>query len=166
MEGMTLLLYWRLKSQVDRAEWWNLFFALFIPLSHPSLYILIHFWLTSKCLRWRLRPILLLYSPMPFMQVLLRKGSNKDTQFIHAPTGCYDNELFTIIWGPTIAALSFVFDKSHDQSIVQKAIMGFRWEKFGKCEEVLHLWDRSTSAISLIDHFETRPWFNIVYLTD
>ena len=104
--------------------------------------------------------------PCLFMQVLLRKGSNKDTQFIHAPTGCYDNELFTIIWGPTIAALSFVFDKSHDQSIVQKAIMGFRWEKFGKCEEVLHLWDRSTSAISLIDHFETRPWFNIVYLTD
>lgn len=46
--------------------------------------------------------------------------------FIHAPTGYYDDEIFSLIWGPTIAALSFVFDKSQEQAIVQKAITGFR----------------------------------------
>ncbi|KAF6039545.1 GBF1 [Bugula neritina] len=59
-------------------------------------------------------------------KVLLGKAAAPQSSFIHAPTGCYDNELFTIIWGPTIAALSFVFDKSQDSVIVQKAITGFR----------------------------------------
>ena len=68
----------------------------------------------------------MLCQELAVLQVLLAKSVKEKTSFIHAPTGCYDNELFTIIWGPTIAALSFVFDKSQDPSIVQKAISGFR----------------------------------------
>ena len=65
---------------------------------------------------------------MFLIQVLLRRGITKDGVFLHAPTGAYDSELFTLIWGPTVAALSFVFDKSTDESIIQKAVSGFRYE--------------------------------------
>lgn len=60
--------------------------------------------------------------------MLLGKAAGSESSFIHAPTGCYDNELFSIIWGPTVAALSFVFDKSSEQAIVQKSITGFRYD--------------------------------------
>lgn len=52
-------------------------------------------------------------------------GSN-DGRFVHAPSGLYDHDLFTLVWGPTVAAVSFVFDKSQDEVIVGKAIGGFR----------------------------------------
>jgi hypothetical protein len=60
------------------------------------------------------------------LQVLLRRGATKEGVFLHAPTGAFDSELFTLIWGPTVAALSFVFDKSTEESIIQKAVSGFR----------------------------------------
>nr|KAG5707576.1 hypothetical protein BaRGS_001124 [Batillaria attramentaria] len=59
-------------------------------------------------------------------KILLRRGATKEGVFLHAPTGAFDSELFTLIWGPTVAALSFVFDKSTDESIIQKAVSGFR----------------------------------------
>ncbi|KAK0051833.1 Golgi-specific brefeldin A-resistance guanine nucleotide exchange factor 1 [Biomphalaria pfeifferi] len=59
-------------------------------------------------------------------KLLLHRGSSKESVFLHAPTGAFDHELFTLIWGPTVAALSFVFDKSSDEAIVQKDISGFR----------------------------------------
>jgi brefeldin A-resistance guanine nucleotide exchange factor 1 len=59
-------------------------------------------------------------------KVLLRRGASKDGVFIHAPNGLFDHDLFSLIWGPTVAALSFVFDKSNDATIYQKAISGFR----------------------------------------
>ena len=61
-------------------------------------------------------------------QVLLRRGQTKDSEYMHVPTGCYDRDLFAIVWGPTVAALSFVFDRSNDDAIIQKAINGFRSE--------------------------------------
>ncbi|XP_022240117.1 Golgi-specific brefeldin A-resistance guanine nucleotide exchange factor 1-like isoform X2 [Limulus polyphemus] len=59
-------------------------------------------------------------------KVLLKRGNGKDGSFIHSPNGLFDHDLFSIIWGPTVAALSFVFDKSTDLAIIQKAISGFR----------------------------------------
>ncbi|GLH14697.1 Golgi-specific brefeldin A-resistance guanine nucleotide exchange factor 1 [Gryllus bimaculatus] len=59
-------------------------------------------------------------------KVLLRRGAGRDGSFVHAPNGLYDHDLFSLIWGPTVAALSFVFDKSNDATIYQKAISGFR----------------------------------------
>uniref|UniRef100_A0A671UH38 Golgi-specific brefeldin A-resistance guanine nucleotide exchange factor 1 n=1 Tax=Sparus aurata TaxID=8175 RepID=A0A671UH38_SPAAU len=58
--------------------------------------------------------------------VLLHRGATPEGFFLHLPPGSYDNELFTMTWGPTIAALSYVFDKSLDDNIIQKAITGFR----------------------------------------
>ena len=59
-------------------------------------------------------------------KVLLHRGSSKEGVFLHSPTGAFDHELFTLIWGQTVAALSFVFDKSVEESIIQKAVSGFR----------------------------------------
>lgn len=59
-------------------------------------------------------------------KVLLRRGEGKDGVYVHAPNGLFDHDLFSLIWGPTVAALSFVFDKSNDPAIYQKAISGFR----------------------------------------
>ncbi|XP_072347507.1 Golgi-specific brefeldin A-resistance guanine nucleotide exchange factor 1 isoform X4 [Scyliorhinus torazame] len=58
--------------------------------------------------------------------VLLNRGSLSEGIFLHVPPGSYDHDLFTMTWGPTIAALSYVFDKSLDETIIQKAISGFR----------------------------------------
>ncbi|XP_076831313.1 Golgi-specific brefeldin A-resistance guanine nucleotide exchange factor 1 isoform X2 [Brachyhypopomus gauderio] len=58
--------------------------------------------------------------------VLLHRGATSEGNFLHVPPGSYDHDLFTMTWGPTIAALSYVFDKSLEDTIVQKAIAGFR----------------------------------------
>ncbi|XP_033956414.1 Golgi-specific brefeldin A-resistance guanine nucleotide exchange factor 1 isoform X2 [Pseudochaenichthys georgianus] len=58
--------------------------------------------------------------------VLLHRGATPEGIFLHLPAGSYDHDLFTMTWGPTIAALSYVFDKSLDENIIQKAITGFR----------------------------------------
>ncbi|KAK6013644.1 Sec7 domain protein [Ostertagia ostertagi] len=46
--------------------------------------------------------------------------------FEHAPTGWNDHDLFSITWGPAVAALTYVFDKSEHDVILQKALNGFR----------------------------------------
>uniref|UniRef100_A0A671MP54 Golgi-specific brefeldin A-resistance guanine nucleotide exchange factor 1 n=1 Tax=Sinocyclocheilus anshuiensis TaxID=1608454 RepID=A0A671MP54_9TELE len=58
--------------------------------------------------------------------VLLHRGASSEGIFLHVPESSYDRDLFTMTWGPTIAALSYVFDKSLDDTIIQKAIAGFR----------------------------------------
>ncbi|XP_030628430.1 Golgi-specific brefeldin A-resistance guanine nucleotide exchange factor 1 isoform X3 [Chanos chanos] len=58
--------------------------------------------------------------------VLLHRGASSEGMFLHVPPGSYDHDLFAMTWGPTIAALSYVFDKSLDDTIIQKAITGFR----------------------------------------
>ncbi|XP_063817458.1 Golgi-specific brefeldin A-resistance guanine nucleotide exchange factor 1 isoform X3 [Pseudophryne corroboree] len=58
--------------------------------------------------------------------VLLHRGATPEGIFLHVTPGSYDHDLFTMTWGPTIAALSYVFDKSLEETIIQKAISGFR----------------------------------------
>lgn len=59
-------------------------------------------------------------------KTMLRRGMSKDGVYIRAPSGLFDHNLFSIIWSPTVAALSFLFDKTNDPAIYQKAISGFR----------------------------------------
>ncbi|XP_055952129.1 Golgi-specific brefeldin A-resistance guanine nucleotide exchange factor 1-like isoform X1 [Argiope bruennichi] len=59
-------------------------------------------------------------------KVLLRRGSTKDGKFVHTPNGLFDHDLFSLIWGPTVAALSFIFDKTSESSVIDKAIYGFK----------------------------------------
>ncbi|XP_022900368.2 Golgi-specific brefeldin A-resistance guanine nucleotide exchange factor 1 [Onthophagus taurus] len=58
-------------------------------------------------------------------KVLLRRGSSKDGVYIHANSGLYDRDLFQLIWGPVLSALSFVFERSEDPLIYKRAITGF-----------------------------------------
>ncbi|XP_055083101.1 Golgi-specific brefeldin A-resistance guanine nucleotide exchange factor 1 [Periophthalmus magnuspinnatus] len=58
--------------------------------------------------------------------VLLHRGASPEGMFLRVPPGSYDNDLFSMTWGPSIAALSYVYDKSLDESILQKALTGFR----------------------------------------
>ncbi|XP_062989290.1 Golgi-specific brefeldin A-resistance guanine nucleotide exchange factor 1 isoform X3 [Elgaria multicarinata webbii] len=58
--------------------------------------------------------------------VLLHRGATDEGIFLHVPPGSYDHDLFAMTWGPTVAALSYVFDKSLDETIIQKAVFGFR----------------------------------------
>jgi hypothetical protein len=38
----------------------------------------------------------------------------------------YDQDIFFLAWGPTIAALSVVFDGALDDAVIQKAVNGFK----------------------------------------
>ncbi|XP_052865442.1 Golgi-specific brefeldin A-resistance guanine nucleotide exchange factor 1 [Anopheles cruzii] len=59
-------------------------------------------------------------------KVLLRRGTTKDGIFRHVFGPQHDRELYRVIQGSTLAALSFVFDKSLDNvTLYQKAIGGF-----------------------------------------
>lgn len=74
-------------------------------------------------------------------KVLLRRGNSKDGVYVHVASGAYDTDLFTLIWGPIVAALSFVFDKSDDQAIYKKAVQGFERcafisSSFGMCQNL------------------------------
>ncbi|GIY37714.1 golgi-specific brefeldin A-resistance guanine nucleotide exchange factor 1 [Caerostris darwini] len=59
-------------------------------------------------------------------KVLLRRGNTKDGKFMHTPNGLFDHDLFSLIWGPTVAALSFIFDKSSESSVIDKTLYGFK----------------------------------------
>ncbi|XP_076818522.1 Golgi-specific brefeldin A-resistance guanine nucleotide exchange factor 1-like isoform X2 [Clavelina lepadiformis] len=68
--------------------------------------------------------------------LFLRRGSSSEGIWLQAPsTGApngtenlhiYDRDLFAMNWGPTVSALSYVFDKSLDEQIIQKSITGYR----------------------------------------
>ena len=59
-------------------------------------------------------------------QVLLRRSSTPEGKYIHGLGSSFDQDLFLIIWGPTVAALSYVYDNGLEKSVSQKAILGFR----------------------------------------
>lgn len=62
-------------------------------------------------------------------KVLLKRGDTDEGSFLHAPVGWNDHDLFGIIWGPTTAALSYVFDKSADETILSVSIVYFNFVK-------------------------------------
>ncbi|CAF0877301.1 unnamed protein product [Brachionus calyciflorus] len=64
-------------------------------------------------------------------KLLIRRGATSEALYIHAPAGSYNQEIFNIVWGQTISALSFVYDKSLELSVIQKTINGFR-----KCAQI------------------------------
>lgn len=44
-------------------------------------------------------------------KVLLRRGHTKDARFTHVADARHDRQLFQLVWGPTLAAISYIFDK-------------------------------------------------------
>uniref|UniRef100_A0A8D8XWE5 Golgi-specific brefeldin A-resistance guanine nucleotide exchange factor 1 n=2 Tax=Cacopsylla melanoneura TaxID=428564 RepID=A0A8D8XWE5_9HEMI len=62
-------------------------------------------------------------------KVLLKRGQGKDGVYISAPGGSYNNynhDLFSVIFSPSVAALSYVFDKTTDSAVYNKSMSGFR----------------------------------------
>jgi len=57
--------------------------------------------------------------------MLKRSITKTGEKFLHVPTGSYNHEIFTLIWGQTMAALSFVFEKSNYDLVIEKSIQGF-----------------------------------------
>lgn len=58
-------------------------------------------------------------------KVLLRRGATKEGVYLHCPSGIYDLELFMVTWGPLVAALSSIFEKSQDPDLYTQALEGF-----------------------------------------
>lgn len=59
-------------------------------------------------------------------KVLLRRAGTPEGKYIYGIGSSFDQDLFLIIWGPTVAALSYVYDNGLEKSVVQKAVVGFR----------------------------------------
>jgi len=60
-------------------------------------------------------------------QVLLRRSGTPEGKYVYGIGSSFDQDLFLIIWGPTVAALSYVYDNGLEKGVVQKAIVGFRY---------------------------------------
>lgn len=58
-------------------------------------------------------------------KVLLRKGASKDGLYYHVNDNTYDEDLYRLIYGSIVAALSFVYEKSEDTTVYLKIINGF-----------------------------------------
>lgn len=63
-------------------------------------------------------------------QVLLRRSAKPEGKYLLVSGSTFDQDLFSITWGPTVAALSSVYDNCLEKSVVQKAINGFRFVFF------------------------------------
>ena len=63
-------------------------------------------------------------------QVLLHRATGDEGLFFTVYNSVFDHDLFLLSWGPTVAALSYVFDNAEERGIVQKAITGFRYVHF------------------------------------
>jgi len=57
---------------------------------------------------------------------VLKRGSEENRSFLMAKDGYFDHDLFSIVWGPAVAALSYVFDKSSDPVVIERALQGFQ----------------------------------------
>uniref|UniRef100_A0A7M5X4G9 SEC7 domain-containing protein n=1 Tax=Clytia hemisphaerica TaxID=252671 RepID=A0A7M5X4G9_9CNID len=59
-------------------------------------------------------------------KLLLRRAEGPDGIYIPVTSSIYDEELFLVLWGPTVAALSYIYENSVDKTNIQKTILGFR----------------------------------------
>ena len=62
-----------------------------------------------------------------YLWKLMLKQSNIPgaARFRHTPTGSYNYDIFTLLWRQTVAALSFVFEKSNYDLVIEKSTQGF-----------------------------------------
>ena len=81
-----------------------------------------YLWKVSICMQ----PLTLShYHTITLSQVLLHRSSGPEGNFVSVTTSEFDQDLYLLAWGPTIAALSYVYDNADDKNVVQKAISGF-----------------------------------------
>uniref|UniRef100_H2ZA15 SEC7 domain-containing protein n=1 Tax=Ciona savignyi TaxID=51511 RepID=H2ZA15_CIOSA len=62
--------------------------------------------------------------------VFLRRGASPEGTWLSTRDSdeyhIYDRDIFAMNWGPTVSALSYVFDKSLEENIIQRSILGFK----------------------------------------
>uniref|UniRef100_H2ZA16 SEC7 domain-containing protein n=1 Tax=Ciona savignyi TaxID=51511 RepID=H2ZA16_CIOSA len=60
--------------------------------------------------------------------VFLRRGASPEGTWLSTSDEyhIYDRDIFAMNWGPTVSALSYVFDKSLEENIIQRSILGFK----------------------------------------
>jgi golgi-specific brefeldin A-resistance guanine nucleotide exchange factor 1 len=78
-------------------------------------------------------------------KLMLKRSSTVPEPFVHAPTGSYNYDLFTLLWGQTVAALSFVFEKSNFDLVIDKSIQGF-----SKCARIAAYYSASDVFDNLV----------------
>ncbi|XP_065652483.1 Golgi-specific brefeldin A-resistance guanine nucleotide exchange factor 1 isoform X4 [Hydra vulgaris] len=59
-------------------------------------------------------------------KVLMQKCEGPDSHYLQVKSALYDEELFLVVWGPTVAALSYIYDNGSDKVHIQKALAGFK----------------------------------------
>lgn len=57
-------------------------------------------------------------------KVLLRRGVTKDALFSHVSDATHDPQLFQLVWGPTLAAISYIFDKTSEPTAFARPLDG------------------------------------------
>ena len=56
---------------------------------------------------------------------LLLTRSLDEAEFLQMDNGMFDHNLFSLGWGPAVAALSYIFDKSGEREVWRRALDGF-----------------------------------------
>ena len=56
----------------------------------------------------------------------MQKCEGSDSTYLQVNSALYDEELFLVVWGPTVAALSYIYDNGSDKAHIQKALAGFK----------------------------------------
>ena len=57
-------------------------------------------------------------------KMLLTRSLDED-EFILMDNGLFDHNLFGLAWGPALASLSYIFDKSYEPEVQRRAVDGF-----------------------------------------
>ena len=60
-----------------------------------------------------------------YLWKLLLSRSLEEEDFILMDNGMFDHNLFGLTWGPAVASLSYIFDKSGEAELQRKAVDGF-----------------------------------------
>ncbi|XP_055312921.1 Golgi-specific brefeldin A-resistance guanine nucleotide exchange factor 1 isoform X3 [Sitodiplosis mosellana] len=80
-------------------------------------------------------------------KVLLRRNKTKDGRYLRVNGASLDKDIFQLVWGPTLAALSFMFDRSSVESTYHKSLVAF------------------TKGAAISSHFMLHDDFNALILT-
>ena len=78
-------------------------------------------------------------------KLMSKRSASIADRFLHVPTDSYNYDIFTLLWGQTMAALSFVFEKSHYDLVIDKSIQGFR-----KCARIAAYYSMSDVFDNLV----------------
>jgi len=103
-----------------------------------------------------------------YMWKQLLNRSFEEGEFLQMDNGMFDHNLFGLTWGPAVAALSYIYDKSSDPDVLRRALDGF-----SKCAMIAAHYAMSdvldnliislTKFTMLVNTSETADNFKIMY---